>query len=156
MRRSTEGGEAPGWQGATTENIGNMRERSNAARRDASPAECRRIYEMSSTLGHITYDRDDGPLPQCDPDVVTDMASDRYGKPVNIGTKVRIIELAQFLKRDVPPDEWARLAGMVGGIFEVSEIDEKGRAWIEQWFDDPDGGRLSHSVALEAHEMEVV
>jgi len=44
MRRSTEGGEAPGWQGATTEHIGNMRGRSNAARRDASPAECRRIY----------------------------------------------------------------------------------------------------------------
>jgi len=51
MRRSTEGGEAPGWQGATTENIGNMRGRSNAARRDASSAECRRIYEMSSRLG---------------------------------------------------------------------------------------------------------
>src|SRR5262245_26140727 len=51
MRRSTEGGEAPGWQGATTENIGNMGGRSNAARRDASPAECRRIYEMSSTSG---------------------------------------------------------------------------------------------------------
>src|SRR5512138_580911 len=50
MRRSTEGGEAPGWQGATTENIGNMRGRSNAARRDASPAECRRIYEMSSSV----------------------------------------------------------------------------------------------------------
>jgi hypothetical protein len=30
MRRSTEAGEAPGWQGATTENIGNMRGRSNA------------------------------------------------------------------------------------------------------------------------------
>ena len=83
------------------------------------------------------------------------MTSDRYGKPVNIGTKVRIIELAQFLKRDLPPDEWARLWGMVGGVFEVSEIDEHGRAWIEQWFDDPDGGRSSHSVALEAHEMEV-
>jgi hypothetical protein len=50
MRRSTEGGEAPGWQGATTENIGNMRGRSNAARRDASSAECRRIYEMSSSV----------------------------------------------------------------------------------------------------------
>jgi hypothetical protein len=84
------------------------------------------------------------------------MASDRYGKPVNIGTKVRIIELAQFLTRDLPPGEWARLASMVGGVFEVSEIDENGRAWVEQWFDDPDGDRSSHSVALEAHEMEVV
>jgi hypothetical protein len=38
---STEGGEAPAWQGATTEDIWNTRGRSNAARRDASPAECR-------------------------------------------------------------------------------------------------------------------
>jgi hypothetical protein len=57
MRRSTEGGEAPGWQGATTENIGNMRGRSNAARRDASSAECRRIYEMSSShRGRLMFD----------------------------------------------------------------------------------------------------
>jgi hypothetical protein len=40
MQRRTETAEAPGWQGATTENIGNMRERSNAARRDAPAVEC--------------------------------------------------------------------------------------------------------------------
>jgi hypothetical protein len=34
--RGTETDEAPAWQGATTENIGNIRGRSNAARRDAS------------------------------------------------------------------------------------------------------------------------
>jgi len=38
--RRTETSEAPGWQGATTKNIGNIRRRSNAARRDASPVEC--------------------------------------------------------------------------------------------------------------------
>ncbi len=38
--RGTETDEAPAWQGATTENIGNMRGRSNAARRDASSGEC--------------------------------------------------------------------------------------------------------------------
>jgi hypothetical protein len=38
--RCTEIGEAPGWQGATTENIGNIWEKSNAASRDASPIEC--------------------------------------------------------------------------------------------------------------------
>jgi len=38
--RCTETGEAPGWQGATTKNIGNICGRSNAARRDAPPVEC--------------------------------------------------------------------------------------------------------------------
>src|SRR6266540_3796588 len=42
---STEGGEAPGWQGAMSEHIGNIRTMSNAARRDASPAECQRTSE---------------------------------------------------------------------------------------------------------------
>src|SRR5262249_41115680 len=40
-----EGGEAPDWQGAKSEHIGNMGAMSNAARRDASPAECQRISE---------------------------------------------------------------------------------------------------------------
>jgi hypothetical protein len=39
--RRTETVEAPGWPGATTEDIGNIRRRSNAARRDASAVECR-------------------------------------------------------------------------------------------------------------------
>jgi hypothetical protein len=39
LPRRTETGEAPAWQGATTENIGTMRGRSNAAGRDASPVE---------------------------------------------------------------------------------------------------------------------
>jgi hypothetical protein len=42
--RRTEGGDAPGWPGATTDNIGNMRGSRNAARRDAAPAECRQTF----------------------------------------------------------------------------------------------------------------
>ena len=42
VRCCIEGGEAPGWQGAKSEHIGNMGAMSNAVRRDASPAECKR------------------------------------------------------------------------------------------------------------------
>jgi len=38
--RRIETDEAPGWPGATTEDIGNIRRRSNAARRDASAVDC--------------------------------------------------------------------------------------------------------------------
>jgi hypothetical protein len=44
VRRRTEGDEAPLWQGATSEHIGNIRTTSNAASGDASPAECRRTF----------------------------------------------------------------------------------------------------------------
>ncbi len=48
---STEGGEAPGWQGAKSEHIGNIRTMSNAASRDASPAGCQRIPETRHRAG---------------------------------------------------------------------------------------------------------
>jgi hypothetical protein len=70
--------------------------------------------------------------------------------------RVRLLELAPFLERDLPAEEWVRLEGMVGEVFEVQEVDEDGRAWIEKWFDEPDGIRSSHSLALNANEMELV
>jgi hypothetical protein len=42
--RGTETGEALGWLGATTENIGNIRGRSNTANRDGSLVECRGTF----------------------------------------------------------------------------------------------------------------
>jgi hypothetical protein len=46
--RRTETDEAPVWQGATTENIGNIRGRSNDARRDASSVECSGTFTTGS------------------------------------------------------------------------------------------------------------
>jgi hypothetical protein len=46
---------------------------------------------------------------------------------------------------------------MVGEVFEVYEIDEYGAAWVEKaWLNE--SGDYSHgdSLALDAHEMEVV
>ena len=43
LARVTETGEAPAWQGVTTENIGHIRPRNNADRRDAPSVECRGV-----------------------------------------------------------------------------------------------------------------
>ena len=45
---------------------------------------------------------------------------------------------------------------MVGGVFEVTEIDEYGWPWVEKWFESGDEGRICHSIALEPREMELV
>jgi hypothetical protein len=42
---------------------------------------------------------------------------------------------------------------MVGEVFEVCEIDAYGHALIEKWFEK---GRYCHSLAVEAHEVEIV
>jgi hypothetical protein len=42
---SIEGGDAPGWLGAKSENTGNICAMSHAASRDAAPAECQWISD---------------------------------------------------------------------------------------------------------------
>lgn len=84
------------------------------------------------------------------------MAADRSGRTVEVGTRVRLLEVPSFLKRDLPPEEWRELETMVGKVFEVYEIDEHGAAWIEKKWQDSDGESHSHSLALDSHEMEVV
>jgi hypothetical protein len=84
------------------------------------------------------------------------MATDRNGQPVIAGTRVRVLEIASFLKRDLPSDEWQDLETMVGEVFEVYEIDEYGAAWVEKSFTEGDGAHRTHGLALASHEMEVV
>jgi hypothetical protein len=76
--------------------------------------------------------------------------------PLSVGTRVRVLEIAAYLRERLPPDEWERLQTMVGEVFEVCEIDEYGHAWVEKWFQSDEEGRYCHSLALEPHEMEVV
>jgi hypothetical protein len=84
------------------------------------------------------------------------MPSDRNGRPVVVGTRVRVLVVARFLKRAVPTEEWRDLETMVGEVFEVYEVDESGSCWVQKVWDDGDGQSHSHSLALESSEMEVV
>ena len=84
------------------------------------------------------------------------VTKDCHGREVTVGSRVRLLKVAEFLKRDLPPDEWEELQGMVGEVFEVTEIDEYERAWIEKWFDQGDGRSSSHSYSLDEDEMELV
>ena len=61
------------------------------------------------------------------------------------------------LKPLIPAHEWQELQAMVGGTFNVYEIDEYGSAWVETpLLPHVDGYTYNHSLALDAHEMEVV
>ena len=62
LPRRTETGEAPAWQGATTENTGSIRRRSNEARGDASPVECSGSFTTDSYYDERS-DRATRPMP---------------------------------------------------------------------------------------------
>ena len=72
---------------------------------------------------------------------------DRNGKKVLVGSPVRVVAIAAFLERDLPPEEWECVRSMLGEVFEIYEIDEWGGAWVQY---------QSHSLSLESDEMELV
>ena len=73
--------------------------------------------------------------------------ADRNGKKVLVGSPVRVVAIAAFLERDLPPEEWECVRSMLGEVFEIYEIDEWVGAWVQY---------QSHSLSLESDEMELV
>ena len=72
---------------------------------------------------------------------------DRDGKPVIVGSRVRVVAIGAFLERDLAADEWECVRSMLGQVFEVYEIDKWGGAWVQY---------QSLSLTLASDEMERV
>ena len=76
---------------------------------------------------------------------------------MRVGTRVRVIEIADSLRDRLASNEWSELQTMLGEVFEVYEVDEYGWAWVEkQWLTESGDCDYSHCLALASHEMEVV
>jgi len=83
-------------------------------------------------------------------------AKDCAGRPIRVGSRVRVITLSDDFIASLPVDERAKVAEMIGGVFEVDEIDEAGRAWVTKTWDCGDGTYDAHGVALSPSETELV
>ena len=82
---------------------------------------------------------------------------DRNGKLVELGSRVRLVTLSGAWLDELPDDEKPEVLSMIGEIFDVEEIDEYGRPWVRKnWPDEEEGTCRGHSIALDAHEMELV
>jgi hypothetical protein len=78
---------------------------------------------------------------------------DRHGRPVGVGSRVRVLSVPSSLMDSLPPEERERVASMVGEVFEVYEI-EALAAWVETvWH--TSHGQASHALALATNEMEL-
>jgi len=85
-----------------------------------------------------------------------DLAKDRNGKPVAVGTRVRLLTVSGTWVEELPQQERIDVTSMIGGVFTVEEIDAWGSACIERRWDDGNGVIHGHSIHLDPHEMEVV
>ena len=81
---------------------------------------------------------------------------DRHGSDVRVGTRVRVVALSGPWLGDLAPHEHARVALVLNEVFVVEEIDRYGHPWVTKCWHESDDLYHSHSVALDAAEMEVV
>jgi hypothetical protein len=54
------------------------------------------------------------------------------------------------------PEDHDAITKMIGGVFEVEEIDDGGRAWVTLWWDSDDGEIDGHGIGLASSEMELL
>jgi hypothetical protein len=81
---------------------------------------------------------------------------DINGNTVRNGARVRLLNVSGDCLDELPPDEKRDVLSMIGEVFEVDEMDEYGRPCISKWFPGREGTCVSHSIALDPHEMELV
>lgn len=82
--------------------------------------------------------------------------NDRIGRPVRVGTRVRVLAIPPGVTDRLEPGEVERVQSMVGEELEVDDIDEHGCAWVTKWWGEGTESPEAHSLALSAQEMEVV
>jgi len=75
---------------------------------------------------------------------------------VEVGSKVRVLEIDKNTIDFLPQEERKMLASMLNEVLSVYEVDEYGRAWVEKVWDQGDGKFESHSLGLESEHMELV
>ncbi len=83
-------------------------------------------------------------------------AKDVDGEIVREGARVRVLVIRESVIARLSPEERADVLSMKGEIFEVSEIDEFGSAWVTKWWKDGEDTSHSHSLGLAASEMKLV
>lgn len=85
-----------------------------------------------------------------------ELCRDRNGATVVVGSKVRLLCLDDEFLRSLPRGEVEDVKSMIGEVFRIYEIDEFGQAWIEKVWQVAEDQTMSHSLALDSREMELV
>jgi hypothetical protein len=82
--------------------------------------------------------------------------TDHRSREVRVGTRVRVLTLPETFLGSLPAEDAKYVREMIGGIFEVEEINEHGHAWVTKWWNRDGPNPFSHGIGLSPSEMEVV
>ena len=81
---------------------------------------------------------------------------DRDGKPVRVGSVVRVLSIPESVFVHLDESESANLRTMLGQPFPVHEIDEWGNACVMKKWHLGNGEHNIHELMLSSNEMELV
>ena len=82
--------------------------------------------------------------------------TDAHGKPVNIGSKVKVLSIDSSLLNSLPSDEVNSIKSMIGEVLLVTEIDSCGFAHVEKSWELGSNDYLSHSITLSCNEIQLI
>ena len=82
--------------------------------------------------------------------------TDRLGQPIQLGSRVRVIEIPPDALNDRSVEEHSRISSMLGEVLEVIEIDPQGGVWVEKWWHLSPSRSASHSLTLAPSQFELV
>ena len=83
-------------------------------------------------------------------------AKDCFCRIVRVGDRIRIIGFSKKFMDSLLPEDLDAITKMIGGVFEVEDIDNGGQAWVTLWWDSDDGEIDGHGIGLASSEMELL
>lgn len=87
---------------------------------------------------------------------LTHTTKDVKGGRVRVGSVVRVLSIHASVLVPLEESDRDLVSSMLHECFEVYEVDQWGRAWVEKWWRESEKNSMSHSLALEPDEMELI
>ncbi len=84
------------------------------------------------------------------------VGSDRTGRAVEIGDRVRVLAIRPSILKRLTGSEHADVSSMLGQVLEVFDVYENGQVWVSLTWVKGDGSSEVHAIAVDSEDIEMV
>lgn len=84
------------------------------------------------------------------------VGSDRTGRAVGIGDRVRVLAIRPSILKRLTGLEHADVSSMLGQTLEVFDVYENGQVWVSLTWVKDDGSSDVHAIAVDSEDIEKV